>query len=57
MSNTIVPIKKTQSSGSSSNSKTTMKGLVYNGPGMVEWKEVLKPSINKQKALKIILTS
>lgn len=45
---TIVDSKKTNSSiGSSNGVLTTMKGLVYNGPGKIEWKEVPMPKIKK----------
>lgn len=39
--------------------KTTMKGLVYNGPGKIEWKEVPKPGIDKptDALVKIIKTT
>jgi len=47
MSNTLVPIKKAQSNGASTKNKTTMKGLVYNGPGDIEYKTVPKPEIKK----------
>jgi len=47
MSNTIVPIKKTRSNGAFSENKTTMKGLVYGGPGIIAYKDVPKPGIEK----------
>lgn len=39
--------------------KTTMKGLVYNGPGKIEWKDVPKPGIDKptDALVKIIKTT
>ncbi len=59
MSNTVVPIKENQSNSSSTETKTTMKGLVYNGPGKIEWKEVPKPVIDKptDALVKIIKTT
>lgn len=47
MSHTVAPIQKTQTDESSSASKKTMKGLVYNGPGKIEWKDVPKPGLDK----------
>ncbi|MFI0431048.1 zinc-dependent alcohol dehydrogenase family protein [Mariniflexile sp. HMF6888] len=59
MSNTIAPIKKKQSNGASAESKTTMKGLVYNGPGKIEYKDVPKPIIKKptDAIVKIVKTT
>lgn len=47
MSTTVVPTKETPANGSSAEDKKTMKGLVYGGPGKIEWKEVPKPGIEK----------
>lgn len=59
MSNTIAPIEKNQSNGASAQSKTTMKGLVYNGPGKIEYKDVPKPIIKKptDAIVKIVKTT
>ena len=47
MSDTILPVKKVQSNGASPKIATTMKALVYGGPGKVEYKEVALPKIKK----------
>jgi len=47
MSTKLVPLKKSPSNGTSSENKTTMKGLVYNGPGKIEYKDIPKPGIEK----------
>ncbi len=47
MSNTIVPNEKEKPNDSMTKSNKMMKGLVYNGPGKIEWKEIAKPSIEK----------
>lgn len=59
MSTTVIPTEKTPSNGVSTANKTTMKGLVYNGPGKIEWKEVPKPKIGKptDALVKIIKTT
>lgn len=59
MSNTIVPVKKTQSNGTSSETKRTMKGLVYNGPGKIEFKDISMPEIKKptDAIVKIVKTT
>ena len=59
MSNTIVPIKKDQSNGASAKSNKTMKGLVYNGPGKIEYKDVPMPIIEKptDAIVKIVKTT
>lgn len=59
MSNTIVPPKKIHSSGTSAKQKTTMKGLVYDGPGKIAFKEVPKPEIKKptDAIVKIVKTT
>jgi len=59
MSNTTHPIKKAQKDGASTKDKTTMKGLVYNGPGKIEYKEVAKPEIKKptDAIVKIVKTT
>jgi alcohol dehydrogenase len=59
MSTTIVPLKKTKSNDSPPKRKTTMKGLVYDGPGKIEWREVPMPVIVKQTdaVVKIIKTT
>ncbi|WP_232224026.1 zinc-dependent alcohol dehydrogenase family protein [Gillisia sp. CAL575] len=59
MSNTIVPAKKNLSKGSSSENKTSMKGLVYNGPGKIEYKEIPRPEVKKptDAIVKIIKTT
>lgn len=46
MLTTPITVKKS-SNGSSLENKTTMKGLIYNGPGKIEWKEISKPVIEK----------
>jgi alcohol dehydrogenase len=45
--------------GTSNKNKATMKGLVYNGPGKIEWKEVAKPTVEKptDALVKIIKTT
>ncbi|MGZ0014921.1 hypothetical protein [Yeosuana sp. AK3] len=48
MPNSIVPVKKNQTNGTSAENKLTMKGLVYNGPDNIEYKDVTKPRIKKQ---------
>ncbi len=45
MSTAIISKSKEVSSGKIATS--TMKGLVYNGPGKIEWKDVPKPVIDK----------
>ncbi len=59
MSNTIVPEKKIQSSDSSAETKTTMKGLVYGGPGKIAYIDVPKPVIEKptDALVKIVKTT
>ncbi|WP_445955383.1 zinc-dependent alcohol dehydrogenase family protein [Yeosuana sp.] len=59
MSNTIIPAKKVQSNGASIENKTTMKGLVYNGPGKIEYKDIPKPGIEKptDALVKIVKTT
>lgn len=59
MSNTIVSIKKDQSNGASPDNKTTMKGLVYNGPDSIVYKDVPKPKIEKptDALVKIVKTT
>jgi len=47
MSTPVATIKKGQSNGTSQESKKTMKGLVYGGPGKIEWKDIPKPGIEK----------
>ena len=47
MSNTIGPTEKNLSHSDSANNKTTMKGLVYGGPGKIDYKDVPKPLIEK----------
>lgn len=47
MSTTLSPTKTEKSNGHSAANKTTMKGLVYNGPGKIEWKDVPKPAVEK----------
>ncbi len=58
MSKTIVPIRKIQSNGATEN-KATIKGLVYNGPGKIEYKGVPMPSIEKptDALVKIVKTT
>lgn len=51
MSTELVPTRKEKSNGSLAKNKDTpktMKGLVYNWPGKIEWKEVPKPGMDKQ---------
>ena len=60
MSSTVViPKKRIASSGSFIQSKGHMKGLVYNGPGEIEFKEIPKPKIEKETdaLVKIIKTT
>ena len=54
----ILEIKSEQPSDSTINHKT-MKGLVYGGPGKIEWKEIPKPKIEKptDALVKIIKTT
>ena len=49
MTNIVAPIEKQQSNGitAKTGNDKTMKGLVYGGPGKIEWKEVPKPNIEK----------
>lgn len=47
MSDTIVPIQKNQTNDASTENKTTMKGLVYDGPGKIAFEDVPKPGIEK----------
>lgn len=59
---TLVPTSKEKTNDSLNNSKDTsktMKGLVYNGPKNIEWKDVPKPVIEKQTdaLVKIIKTT
>lgn len=59
MSNTANALKETASKSVATNTKKTMKGLVYDGPGKIAWKEVPKPSINlaTDALVKIIKTT
>lgn len=59
MSNITNTSKKTSSNDNSSNTGKTMKGLVYNGPGKIEWKDVPKPTIDQptDALVKIIKTT
>lgn len=59
MSNTAISIKKAPSNGSVAEIKTTMKGLVYNGPGKIEFKAIPKPTIEKptDAIVKIVKTT
>lgn len=59
MSNTIIPAKKITSNGVLAKSKSTMKGLVYNGPGKIEFKDVAMPVIIKptDAIVKIVKTT
>lgn len=47
MSHTLVPEKKIHSNGEASGNKKTMKGLVYDGPGKISYKEIPIPKIDK----------
>lgn len=47
MSTSVPPIKTIQVKVSSEKNKKTMRGLVYGGPGKIEWKEIDKPGIEK----------
>ena len=49
MTTATVPVKKGDSHELSvgNQKQQTMKALVYNGPGKIEWKEILKPVIEK----------
>ena len=59
MSNTILPLKKVHSKGTSTENKTTMKGLVYDGPGKIAYREVPRPKIEKptDAIVKIVKTT
>ncbi len=59
MSTTFVPTKKEKSNGSTYGNITTMKGLVFHGPGKIEWKEIPKPGIEKptDALVKIVKTT
>ena len=59
MSNTIVPIKKIDSNGTSKENNTTIKALVYNGPGKIQYTDVPKPVIKKptDALVKIVKTT
>jgi alcohol dehydrogenase len=59
ISDTIISTKKVTSNGSPSKKDSTVKGLVYNGPGKIEWKDVTKPAIAKptDALVKIIKTT
>ncbi len=59
MSKSIVPIKKIHSKDASAQQKAIMKGLVYNGPGNIAYKEVPKPRIEKptDAVVKIVKTT
>lgn len=48
MSHTIVPNKKIKSDGATTKHTATMKGLVYDGPGKIAYKDVPMPSIQKE---------
>jgi alcohol dehydrogenase len=52
-------IKEVESTSSASKIKITMKGLVYHGPGKIEYKEVPKPKIKKptDAIVKIVKTT
>jgi alcohol dehydrogenase len=54
-----VEIDKTNGTLTKTKNSATMKGLVYNGPGKIEWKEVPKPVIDKptDALVKIIKTT
>ncbi len=59
MTTKAAPIKNAHSNGASAKNKTTVKGLVYRGPGKIEYKFVTKPKIeNPTDALiKIVKTT
>ena len=59
MSTTKNTLKKTSINDDSSNTNKTMKGLVYNGPGKIEWKDVLRPGVDQptDALVKIIKTT
>ncbi len=59
MPNSIITIKETQSNGDFSKNKANMKGLVYEGPGKIAYKDVPKPLIEKptDALVKIIKTT
>lgn len=52
-------LKPEKTNGSSSKKKAIMKGLVYNGPGKIELKEIPKPGIEKptDALIKILKTT
>lgn len=53
------PVDKEKSNGSSPKTRATMHGLVYNGPGKIEWKELPKPTVDNptDAIVKIIKTT
>ena len=59
MATTTTPIKKEQSNGISKKHQKSMKGLVYDGPGKIAFKEVPMPEIKKSTdaLVKIIKTT
>jgi len=59
MATTASTLKKTSSNSDASNTNKTMKGLVYNGPGKIEWKDVPKPAIDQptDALVKIVKTT
>ncbi|MFT6868460.1 MAG: hypothetical protein ACJA08_003314 [Cyclobacteriaceae bacterium] len=66
MINATLSTKPEKSNGTLAESNHTMKGLIYNGPNKIEWKEVPKPVLEayevfgnaaKEKAMKVILTN
>jgi alcohol dehydrogenase len=59
MSIKIIPKNTSESNGSHPKNTVTMKGLVYDGPGKIEFKDVPKPGIKKptDALVKIIKTT
>lgn len=47
MSITDVPTKEVKSNSTFQENETSMKGLVYDGPGKIEFKDILMPEIEK----------
>ncbi len=59
MSNIIIPSKNAQSNDPSTEKRNSIKGLVYNGPGKIEFTDVPMPEIKKptDAILKILKTT
>jgi alcohol dehydrogenase len=59
MTTAFASVDEEKANGSSPQNKTTMHGLVYGGPGKIEWKEVPRPVVEKptDALVKIIKTT